>query len=151
MDTLTKYIATAARIFLGMAFLIMGSNGFFNFIPMPPPPARAAAFFGGMFGTGYMIPLLFGTQIVVGVLLLVRRFVPLALTVIAPVIVNIVAFHVFLVPAGLGLALAVLAAELTLAWRYRASFVPLLRSDAEPAVAPTATVPAPVIPAHTAA
>lgn len=151
MDTFTKHIPTAARIFLGMVFVIMGSNGFFNFIPMPPPPARAAAFFGGMYGTGYMIPLLFGTQIVVGVLLLARRFVPLALAVVAPVIVNIVAFHLFLVPAGLGLALAVLAAELTLAWRYRTSFAPLLRFDAEAAAAPNEALPAPVRPAHTAA
>ena len=79
----------------------------------------AMAFFSGMAKTGYMLPLIFGTQTGVGVLVLINRFVPLALALVAPVIVNIVAFHLFLAPSGLPVALVVLALEVFLAWSYR--------------------------------
>jgi hypothetical protein len=92
-----------------------------------------------------------GTQVIVGVLLLTRRFVPLALTLIAPVVVNIVAFHLFLAPAGLGLALAVLAAELTLAWDNRAAFAPLLRATGPAPVSTPAPALAPTHPLRNAA
>ena len=64
-------------------------------------------------------------------LLLGNRFVPLALAMLAPIVINIVTFHLFLAPSDLGLALAVLAAELTLAWNRRAAFAPMLRARAE--------------------
>jgi uncharacterized membrane protein YphA (DoxX/SURF4 family) len=111
-----------ARVLLGLVFFVFGVNGFLHFIPQPPPPAPAMAFFGALFATGYMLPLIMGTQLLVGVLLLVNRFVPLALILIAPVIVNIVVFHIALAPAGLPLALIVLALELVLAWSYRGAF-----------------------------
>lgn len=138
MKTFAKYLPIAARLFLGLIFTVMGLNGFLHFLPMPPPAGRAGAFFGGLYGTGYLLPLLFGTQVVVGVLLLTKRFVPLALTLIAPVVVNIVAFHLFLESAGLGTALAVLAAELVLAWSHRAAFALLL----QPTAAGATTTPA---------
>jgi hypothetical protein len=90
------------------------------------------AFFGGMAKTGYMLPLLFGTQALVGVLLLVNRFVPLALAVIAPVIVNILAFHLFLAPSGIPVAVVVLLLELFLVWSYRQRFRPMLSCRAQP-------------------
>jgi hypothetical protein len=67
-----------------------------------------------------------GTQLIVGLLLLTNRFVPLALALIAPVVVNIVAFHIFLAPSGLPLALVVLVLEVYLAWAYRNAFRPML-------------------------
>ena len=70
----------------------------------PPEPASAGAFLGALFSTGYMFPLIKGTETLAGALLLSNRFVPLALTLLAPVLVNIVAFHVFLAPAALPLA-----------------------------------------------
>lgn len=151
MKTITKHLPTAARLFLGLIFTVMGLNGFFHFLPMPPPAPRAAAFAGAMIGTGYLFPLIMGTQVIVGVLLLTRRFVPVALTLIAPVVVNIVAFHLFLAPAGLGLALAVLAAELTLAWAHRAAFAPLLRAADPAAVRTLAPALAPTHPLRNAA
>jgi hypothetical protein len=75
-----------------------------------------------------MLPLIKGTEVAGGFLLLSDRFVPLALTLLAPVIVNIVAFHLFLAPSGVGLALVVLTLELGLAWANRAAFRSLLRA-----------------------
>ena len=94
---------------------------------MPPAPPRAAAFGGALFASGYLFPLLKVTEVAMGVLLLSNLFVPLALTVLAPIIVNIVGFHLFLAPAGLGIPLAILAAEIFLAVTYRAAFAPMLR------------------------
>jgi putative oxidoreductase len=69
--------------------------------------------------------------VVSGLLLLGNRYVPLALTLLAPVLVNIVAFHAFLAPAGLAVPLVLLAAELYAAWSYRDAFAPMLAARAE--------------------
>jgi hypothetical protein len=79
-----------------------------------------------------MFPLIKGTEVVAGLLLLGNRFVPLALTLLAPVIVNIVLFHAVLAPAGLGVPLLVLLAEIYAAWSYREAFVPMLHARVEP-------------------
>ena len=129
-----RYLPIASRILLGLVFFVFGLNGFLNFIPPPekPMPEGAVALFTALFGSRYMIPLIAGTQLVSGVLLLVGRFVPLALVLLAPVIVNIVAFHLFLEPSGTAIALVVLALEIHLAWAYRSAFRPLLTARATP-------------------
>ena len=123
-----RIAAAIARYLLGLPMLVFGLNGFFNFIPQPetPLPERAVAFAGALMNSGYMMPLIGLTQLVVGVLLVVNRCVPLALVLFAPFIVNAVAFHVFLEPSGLPAAGVFLALELYLAWHYRAAFRPLL-------------------------
>jgi len=130
-----------ARVLLGLVFFVFGLNGFFHFIPQPKDAMSdtAMAFFSGMAKTGYMLPLIFGTQTGVGVLVLINRFVPLALALVAPVIVNIVAFHLFLAPSGLPVALVVLALEVFLAWSYRERFRPMLACRARPGGGPGAT------------
>jgi len=128
-----RHCPTAARILMGLIFFVFGLNGFLHFIPQPKTmPDGAVAFFGALMGTGYMLPLIMGTQLLTGVLLLLNRFVPLALALIAPVIVNIVAFHAFLDPAGLVMAAVVLALELYLAWSYRKAFGPMLAARTMP-------------------
>jgi uncharacterized membrane protein YphA (DoxX/SURF4 family) len=133
--------ATAARILLGLVFVVFGLNGFLHFLPQPPMSGPPAAFAGALAATGYMFPLIKGTEVVAGALLLSGRYVPLALTLLAPVIVNIVAFHAFLAPAGLALPVVVLALEIVLAWSYRASFRSVLQArtvlspDSRPATA----------------
>jgi len=129
-----RYGPTVARILMGLVFLVFGLNGFLHFIPQPKDgmPPGAMAFFGALMATGYMLQLIMGTQVIVGVLLLANRFVPLALALIAPVIVNIVAFHAFLAPSGLVVASVVLALELYLAWSYRKCFAPMLGARATP-------------------
>lgn len=123
-----RYLATGARILLGLVFFVFGLNGFFNFIPPPatPLPERAMAFVGALMATGYMFPLVAGTQVVAGALLLANRFVPLALILLAPIIVNIMAFHLFLEPSGLVIATVVLALEACLLWIHRAAYRALL-------------------------
>ena len=118
-----------ARLLLGLIFVVFGLNGFLHFVPQPEMPQAAIAFFGGLAAATYMLPLLFATQVVGGVLLLVGM-VPLGLVLLAPVIVNIVGFHLFVSPNGLGLALVVAALELVLAWTHRGAFRPLLSSSA---------------------
>jgi uncharacterized membrane protein YphA (DoxX/SURF4 family) len=126
MNTIRKHVPTAARLFLGLVFTVFGLNFFLHFLPAPPAPPRAAAFAGALFASGYLFPLLKATEVVAGLLLLSGFFVPLALAVLAPIVINIVGFHLFLAPSGLLVPLAVLAAEIFLAWSYRAAFAPML-------------------------
>jgi uncharacterized membrane protein YphA (DoxX/SURF4 family) len=130
----TCYLTIAARILMGLGFTIFGLNGFFHFIPEPktPMPEGAAAFAGAMMKTGYMFQLVSGTQLLAGILLLINRFVPLALVLLMPVLVNIIAFHVFLAPSGIVPGAVFMVLELFLAWKYRAAYRPLLTPKASP-------------------
>jgi uncharacterized membrane protein YphA (DoxX/SURF4 family) len=124
-----------ARVLLGLIFFVFGLNGFLQWFPLPAMKGAATEFMGGLVASGYFLPLLFGTNTITGAALLTGRFVPLALTVLAPVIVNIVAVHLFLDPSGFPLTILVVVLELFLAWSYRAAFLSLLsaRNDAAPA------------------
>jgi len=141
MKTLNRKLPLAARLLLGLTFLVFGLNGFLHFLPQPaPPPAAAGAFFGALHATGYMLALLKGTEVLAGALLLAGLFVPLALTLLAPVIVNIVAFHLFLAPGNWPVVAVVLVGEIYLAWTYRAAFAPMLQARTPlPATQPAAT------------
>jgi uncharacterized membrane protein YphA (DoxX/SURF4 family) len=123
--TASSKLRVPARLLLGLIFVTFGLNGFLHFVPQPPVPVPAAAFAGALGATGYMFPLIKVTEIATGLLLLSGRFVPLALVVLAPVVVNIVAFHLFLAPAGLALPFVVLTLGLYLAWTERQAFAPL--------------------------
>jgi uncharacterized membrane protein YphA (DoxX/SURF4 family) len=131
-----RYVATGARFALGLVFFAAGLTGLLNLIPPPatPLPAAAEAFGAAMHGTGYMLPLIKGTEAVAGALLLCNCFAPLALVLLAPLLLNIVAFHAFLTPGDVALPIALLVAELYLAWAYRATYAPLFRRRATPAV-----------------
>ncbi len=118
----------AARLLLGAIFTVFGLNGFLHFIPQPPHAGLAAVFLGGLGASGYFFPLLKGTEVLVGLALLGNRFVPLALTVLAPIALNIVAFHAFLAPTALALPLVIVGLGLYLAYTERAVFAPLLRA-----------------------
>jgi uncharacterized membrane protein YphA (DoxX/SURF4 family) len=120
-----KTAVVIARVLLGLVFFVFGLNGFFHFMPNPPPTPAAGEFFGALIKTGYMFFLIFGTQVLGGALLLLGIAVPFALAILAPVIVNILCFHIFLSPDLLPLAIVVTAIELFLAWYYRAAFAPL--------------------------
>ena len=117
-----KYAIIIARVLLGLMFAIFGSNAFLHFIPMPPMQGQAGAFIGALFSSGliYVIALL---QVVGGLLLLIGgRFVPLGLTLLGPVIVNIVLYHIFLDPSGLPMACVISILALFLLWAYRDKF-----------------------------
>ena len=121
-----KLTATLARWLLGLVFLAFGLNGFLHFIPMPPPPGLAGQFLGALFVSHYLV-VVFLLQLIPAALLLLNRFVPLALTLLGPVIVNIVLFHWLMAPGGLPLALLVSALWLLVFWSVRSAFAGLFR------------------------
>jgi hypothetical protein len=125
-----KLMTGGARILLGFIFFASGLNGLFHFVAPPPMQGRAATFIEGLVASGYVFPVLFATYIIAGGALLANRFVPLALVLLAPAIVNIFALHLFLAQHGLPLALGVVALEIFLAWRYRKAYRPLFRAYA---------------------
>jgi len=101
-----RTVFVVARYLACVIFLVFGLNGFLNFIPLPPPTGVAGQFMGALYASHYLW-VIFAFQVVAAVLLLVNRYVPLAVAILAPVIVNILAFHVLMAPSGLPLALFV--------------------------------------------
>lgn len=134
MTGISAKAASVARILVGLVFFVFGLNGFFHFIPQPAHPGAAGAFLGGLAAGGYFFPFLKATETIAGALLLANRYVPLALAVLAPIVLNIFAFHIALDPSGAAVAVVLLALEVFLAWSYRAVYRPMLAAK----VAPTA-------------
>ncbi len=128
--TAARIVATGARILLGFIFFASGLNGIFQFVAPPPMEGNAATFIEGLVASGYVFPVIFATYIIAGAALLANRFVPLALILLAPAIVNIFAMHLLLEPESLPVALVVVALEIFLAWRYRDAYRPLFRAHA---------------------
>ncbi len=116
-----KITALIARILLGFVFLVFGMNGFLHFIPQPPMTGLAAQFAGALGASGFM-SIVFALQILAAILLLANRYVPVALTLIGPVLVNIVLFHAFMAPAGLPLPIVLAVLWSLVAYRHRAAF-----------------------------
>ena len=106
-----KTIGTSARLLLGLIFFVFGLNGFLHFIPAPPLPEPAMNLIGAMISSGYLFYSVKITEIVCGAMLLTNTFVPLALVLVAPVVVQIFLFHFFLAPEGLLLPIVVVALE----------------------------------------
>lgn len=130
-----KILPLVVRFLIGAIFVVFGANKLLHFIPQPPLPAAAVPFLTGLAASGYMLTTLGIAEVIAGALLISGRFVPLALTILAPIIVNIALFHTVLAPAP-GMVVFLLAAELYLAWVYREAFRGLLQP-----VAPLADVP----------
>jgi putative oxidoreductase len=121
-----KTMSAIARYLASLIFLVTGLNGFLHFIPFPPPNGVAGQFMGALFASHYLT-LIFGLQVIAAVLLLANRFVPLALAILAPVIVNILAFHALMAPSGLPLALFVAVLWVLIFVDVRKAFAPLLQ------------------------
>jgi putative oxidoreductase len=126
--------STIARILLGLAFVIFAINYFVPFLPAQPAPPPDAAAFLGVFAASGFLGFIKAIELTAGVLLVGNRFVPLALALLAPILVGITAFHLLLEPAGLVVPLVLVALELVVAWAYRDAFAPMLRArtDARP-------------------
>lgn len=125
-----KIAVTVARYLLGLIFFVFGLNSFIHFLPQPEMQGQAAAFIGAMAATGYFTAVAV-LKVLGGGLLLFNRFVPLGLLLLGPVVVNIVLFHVFLEPAGMGMALFVFVLEIFLVWGYRENYMGLFAPKAE--------------------
>jgi putative oxidoreductase len=117
-----KYVIIIVRVLLGLVFVVFGSNAFFHFIPQQPMPEKAAAFMMPLISSGYYYPIAI-LQIFGGICMLIgARFVPLGLTLLGPIIVNIMLFHIFIVRDGLGIAVVISVLALFLLWVYRFKF-----------------------------
>src|SRR4051812_23545979 len=130
-----KIATIIARSLLGLIFVVFGSNMFLHFIPMPPPPEGPAREFMTALFVSHYLYMVGALQLVGGLMLLSGRWIPLGLTLLGPVIVNILCFHVLMAPAGLPMALVVSFLALFLLWRYRESFMGLVK-NVGPALSP---------------
>jgi len=122
-----KIATIIARVLLGLIFVVFGSNIFLHFIPMPPLPATLAGDFSKALMQSHYMYVVGLLQVSGGLLLLIGRYVPLGLTLLGPVIVNILLFHLFLEPTGLPMAILVAVLALFLLWRHRANFAGLVK------------------------
>jgi len=117
-----KKLDLVARVFVGLIFFVFGLNGFFFFIPMPPPeqiPEPMRNFMGALMSAGYLLPFIKGTEVVAGGLLLINKFSGVALVILAPIILNILAVHTLIdrTPPGSVIALLIAACSVYLGAR----------------------------------
>jgi len=126
-----KIASVSARYLAGFIFFVMGLNGFLHFIPFPPPPGIAGQFMGALYVSHYLW-VIFAFQVIAGVLLLANRYVPLAVALLAPVIVNILTFHALMAPSGLPLAFFVAALWAVIFADVRPAFSGLFQSRWQP-------------------
>jgi hypothetical protein len=126
-----KIASSVARYLLGFVFLVFGLNGFFHFIPQPPPTGLALQFFIAVSASHFMAAV-FAIQVIAAVLLLANRYVPLALALLGAVLFNILVFHVTMAPSGLPLALFVTVLWFIVAASVRSAFAGLLQARVEP-------------------
>jgi len=121
-----KILEIIARILLGLVFVVFGSNAFLHFIKAPPMSGPAGDFINAMMSSGYVY-VVGGCQVAGGLILLIGRYLPLGLTLLGPVIVNILCYHIFLSHEGWQVAAAVAVLALFLLWRHRTNFGGLLK------------------------
>jgi len=126
-----KIITVIARFLLGLIFLVFGLNGFLHFIPSPPLTGTVGQFVGALFVSHYLV-VVFLLQLIAAILLLINRYVPLALTLLAPIIVNILLIHTLMAPSGLPLALIVTVLWILVFVSVRSAFAGLLRQHVPP-------------------
>ncbi len=125
-----KHLPMLARVLLGLIFAVFGVVGLFELGPQPEMSEEAGAFMGAMMDTGYLWPVIKVTEIVCGVLLILGIFVPLALVGLAPVVLNILLFHIFLAPEGVAIGIAAVVLGLYVAHQHRDSFSAVLQRKA---------------------
>lgn len=132
MSTKIKSVSViAARVVLGLIYFVFGLNFFLQFLPTPPSSGGVAdAFVGGLFQSGYFFPMLKGIEVVLGALLLIGLFVPLALVILMPISLNILLFHAFLTPGNATMGIVIVLVHLYLAWSYRDYYKPLFNRKA---------------------
>ena len=125
-----KTASTISRYLLGVIFVVFGLNGFLNFIPAPPLSGVVGQFVGALFVSHYLIAIM-SIQLVAGILLFIDRFVPLGLTLLGPIIVNILFVHMFMDPTGLPRAALVIILWFLAAYNVRSVFAGILLSKTD--------------------
>ncbi|MCD8497067.1 MAG: hypothetical protein LRZ85_02665 [Alphaproteobacteria bacterium] len=123
MKTLLKLLGPL----FGLFWMVFGLNGFLHFFSTPEPSTAGAEFSQVLQNTGYVMPLVYGTQVIAGTLLLLRRFIPLALLFLGPIVLNIILYDVFLNPAGLGIGIVLSAIYAALLAIHKEKFLAFLK------------------------
>jgi putative oxidoreductase len=124
-----KILVVIARVLLGLMFVFFGLNGFLNFLPAPPLTGLPGAFLGALI-TSHYVYLVCAVQVLAGLFLLVNQFLPLGLALLAPVIANIVTYHLTMQRSGAQLAILAVLLWVFLAWKFRSYFAPLATRNA---------------------
>jgi len=122
-----KTAATVCRYLLGLLFTVFGLNGFLHFIHQPPPSNPVAVQFLFAVSASHYMAVVFLVQIIGGALLLAGRFVPLAVAILAPVLVNILDYHLTMDPGGIGPGLLATIMWAILFLRYRSCFTQIFK------------------------
>ena len=113
------------RILLGLILIVFGANKLYSFIPLPQPPQQASDFMASLDATGYVLTVVAIFEIVIGLMLLFRFWVPFALVLLVPLSLNILLFHVFLDVPGILAALVVVVLNAILLYKHRIKYRPL--------------------------
>jgi len=122
---MATFVNILIRVF-GLFWLVFGLNGLFHFFPIPAPAAESAYFMEALEHSGYALPMLYGTEVIGGLLLILNGWVPLALLLLAPITANIVLYDLVLNPKGLTIGIVIAAIHAFLLWRKSAAYMPLL-------------------------
>jgi uncharacterized membrane protein YphA (DoxX/SURF4 family) len=128
-----KVAVLIARILLGLEFVLFGLNGFLQFLHMPPPTGLPAEFLQALFASHYAMPV-FALQLIGGLLLLSGRYIPLAVTILGAILVNILLYHITMAPSGLPLALITFVLWIIVFWSVREAFAGIFAAKVEPKV-----------------
>jgi putative oxidoreductase len=126
-----KIVATIARYLLGLIFLVFGSNMFLNFIPMGQMPAGVAGQFSAALFASHYFYVVGAIMVISAILLLANRFVGLGLTLLGPVLFNILTFHLLMNPSGIGMGAFATLLWALVAWEHRVVFKRLFAARLE--------------------
>ena len=124
-----KIVVLIVRLLLGLVFFVFGLNGFLKFIPVGTLPTGLAGQFLTVLFQSHYVLLISAVELIGGALLLVNRFVPLGLTLLGPIIVNILAYHLLLAHEGIGLACVVAVFWAVIAYEHRRAFAGILAAN----------------------
>lgn len=122
-----RYLNLIATAIFGMFWLAFGLNGFLHFFSPPQPSGAAADFMQALENTGYVMPLVYTTQIIAGLMFLTRYFIPLGLLLLAPIVTNILLYDVFLNHGGLVIAVVITAFYAYMLFANKKYFLPFLK------------------------
>lgn len=123
-----KIVVAIARILLGLMFVFFGLNGMFTFLPMPPPPPGLAGQYSTVLMVSHYSVAIGFFQVLGGLPLLVNRFVPFGLTILAGMIINILLFHILMAPSTIGMGLVAGVLWLVVFWSVRGAFAGIFQA-----------------------
>lgn len=120
----SKFTMTV-RILLGILLVIFGSNKFLSFIPVEPLSGSAGEFMNSLGATGYIFPIVGILEVFIGVMLLLKKWVPFVIILLAPISINILLFHLFLDIPGVTIALLIVFFNAILIYKHWRLYRPL--------------------------